>query len=264
MEATNKPVINIPTLKEIPSAESFIPENPILPNFNGENTDLNTPILSNIENVTKSNEPEILSEEHHEEKEKPKFINFGEIDDDADDDNEQSSDGGLTFNEPKENTTINIDELKSNATDIFTPQAQNQGGADLDSLLQLGSMKPVPTKEPEDDKEFKFFSPAEEAIKESENPTEEKTEYYFKAPELVSVDLPSQVQTNNINSVNLSDASQVINNNQEQTNNSISKAVDKIRKAIEEIEQLGFKVEKDEMALEKSYQVIIKIEKETE
>jgi len=64
MEATNKPVINIPTLKEIPSAESFIPENPILPNFNGENTDLNTPILSNIENVTKSNEPEILSEEH--------------------------------------------------------------------------------------------------------------------------------------------------------------------------------------------------------
>ena len=35
MEATNKPVINIPTLKEIPSAESFIPENPILPNFNG-------------------------------------------------------------------------------------------------------------------------------------------------------------------------------------------------------------------------------------
>ena len=264
MEATNKPVINIPTLKEIPSAESFIPENPILPNFNGENTDLNTPILSNIENVTKSNEPEILSEEHHEEKEKPKFINFGEIDDDADDDNEQSSDGGLTFNEPKENTTINIDELKSNATDIFTPQAQNQGGADLDSLLQLGSMKPVPTKEPEDDKEFKFFSPAEETIKESENPTEEKTEDYFKAPELVSVDLPSQVQTNNINSVNLSDAGQVINNNQEQTNNSISKAVDKIRKAIEEIEQLGFKVEKDEMALEKSYQVIIKIEKETE
>lgn len=109
MEATNKPVINIPTLKEIPSAESFIPENPILPNFNGENTDLNTPILSNIKNVTKSNEPEILSEEHHEEKEKPKFINFGEIDDDADDDNEQSSDGGLTFNEPKENTAINID-----------------------------------------------------------------------------------------------------------------------------------------------------------
>ena len=264
MEATNKPVINIPTLKEIPSAESFIPENPILPNFNGENTDLNTPILSNIENVTKSNEPEILSEEHHEEKEKPKFINFGEIDDDADDDNEQSSDGGLTFNEPKENTTINIDELKSNATDIFTPQAQNQGGADLDSLLQLGSMKPVPTKESEDDKEFKFFSPAEEAIKESENPTEEKTEDYFKAPELVSVDLPSQVQTNNINSVNLSDVGQVINNNQEQTNTSISKAVDKIRKAIEEIEQLGFKVEKDEMALEKSYQVIIKIEKETE
>ena len=98
MEATNKPVINIPTLKEIPSAESFIPENPFLPNFNGENTDLNTPILSNIENVTKSNEPEILSEEHHEEKEKPKFINFGEIDDDADDDNEQSSDGGITFN----------------------------------------------------------------------------------------------------------------------------------------------------------------------
>ena len=53
MEATNKPVINIPTLKEIPSAESFIPENPILPNFNGENTDLNTPYLSNIENVNK-------------------------------------------------------------------------------------------------------------------------------------------------------------------------------------------------------------------
>ena len=261
MEATNNPVINIPTLKDVPSAASFIPENPILPNFDGENTDLNTPILSNIDNFSNNNEPELLAEEKQEEKDKPKFINFGEITDESE--NDSSLDREINFNEPTENTSVNIDDIKSKATDIFTPQAKNPGGTDLDSLLQLGNMKPIPTPE-KDDTEFKFFSPAEEAIKESETPTEAKTEDYFKAPELIPVDLPSQIQTNNINSVNLSDINQTKNNNIEKTDSNISKAIDKIRKTIEEIEQLGFKVEKDEMALEKSYQVIIKIEKETE
>lgn len=260
METTNKPVINIPTLREVPSAESFIPENPILPNFNGENTDLNTPILSNIGNINKNEEPELLVDTQQEERDKPKFINFGEINDDAD--NDESADKGLIFNVPKENTTVNIDEIKSNAMDIFTPQAKNSGNADLDSLLQLNNMRPIPTPD-KDDNEFKFFSPAEEAIKESEAPTQERIEDYFKAPELVSIDLPSQVQVNDINSVNLTNPSQVINIDGPKNDNSISKAVDKIRNVVEEIEKLGFKVEKDEMALENSYQVIIKIEKET-
>ena len=260
METTNKPVINIPTLREVPSAESFIPENPILPNFNGENTDLNTPILSNIGNINKNEEPELLVDTQQEERDKPKFINFGEINDDTD--NDESADKGLIFNVPKENTAVNIDEIKSNAMDIFTPQVKNSGNADLDSLLQLNNMRPIPTPD-KDDNEFKFFSPAEEAIKESEAPTQERIEDYFKAPELVSVDLPSQVQVNDINSVNLTNPSQVINIDGPKNDNSISKAVDKIRNVVEEIEKLGFKVEKDEMALENSYQVIIKIEKET-
>ena len=41
----------------------------------------------------------------------------------------------------------------------------------------------------------------------------------------------------------------------------INQAIDKIRACIKEVESLGLKVDYDEMSLDKSYQVIIKIEK---
>lgn len=268
MEIESNPEIMIPTLKEVPKAENFIPENPILPNFNGENTDLNTPILSNIESISQKEEPntEILSENTSTvEEEKPKFINFGEIDDE-DDSEEDSINSNFNFSNPKENATINIEELKANATDIFTPNSTNSNGADLDSLLQLGEIKSPQKEEKEEEQTgFKFFSPAQEALKESEEKEQPKHEDYFKAPELISVDLPSEIQTNNINSVNLNtlDSSPNITSQNiiRNSNQGMNQAVDKIRDALKEIEKLGFKVEKDEMDLENSYQVIIKIQK---
>ena len=50
-------------------------------------------------------------------------------------------------------------------------------------------------------------------------------------------------------------------NNEDKPKNIMNEAINIIRDSIDKIEELGLKVDKDEMSLEKSYQVIIKIEK---
>ena len=52
---------------------------------------------------------------------------------------------------------------------------------------------------------------------------------------------------------------QTINFNHE---NSLQDSINIIREAIKKVESTGLKVDSDEMNLEKSYQVVIKIEKE--
>lgn len=251
---------NISASVDVPTTASFIPENPILPNFSGENSELNTPILSNIEPINNNDNVEDESKSL----DAPKFINFGEINDDDEDSEEDDSEENSIDSDFITPSPIDLTELKANSSDIENPINTKDGNADLDSLLQLGSA-PIPTDVSNENtkNDFKFFSPAAEALQDSEKQENTSSEDYFKAPDLISVDLPSEVQTSNINSVNLNNADSSISlpSQMENENQNLNEAIEIIRNSVKSIEQLGLKVDIDEMSLKNSYQVMIKIEK---
>lgn len=244
-EKKEEEVLTIPKNDDISSVDSFVPVNPIMPNFDGENDDNNAPILTNIQSFDT-----IGTEDDDTDQGESKFINFGDIKkDDVNDDLNESED---------EDTSIDIDNIKENAVDLAMPSANDQG---LDNLLNIDDASIINNSQNEESG-FKFFSPAQEALNNSEKEEEESTEDYFKAPELVSVDLPDTIQSDEdeINGMTLDDEVVSINNN-ERPKNSMNEAVEIIRDCVDKIEKLGLKVDKDEMSLENSYQVVIKIEK---
>ena len=242
---SNTEVLDLPKSEDVPTESNYIPINPIMPNFDGENNDLNTPILTNIP----SNTSELNQDD--DEGEQPKFINFGEISKEDDTD---------SLDESNDNTSIDIDKLKEEANDInSTLSSENEG---LDSLLKIGSPTDIDNSDDKDTSEFKFFSPAREAIKESEKTvSNDKTEDYFKAPDLVSVNLPDSVQTTNVNGISLSNEDLKLTPDRTREENPMNSAIEIIRNSLSQIENMGIKVEKDEMSLENSYQIVIKLEK---
>ena len=243
---------------------NFIPENPILPNFDGENNDLNTPILSNIDQSTIKSSESISNE--NDTSSQNKFINFGNISSDDNDDEENPNNDNVSeqttpinfFNNNQD--SINLEELKKKTTDINSSN-NTEGGADLDNLLQINN--PSIDSSDNDNNSFKFFSPAADALKESENKNTSNGEDYFKAPELVSVDLPNSVPTTNINSVSLNsnNNSNTIVTTANNSNDLLNSAVENIRNTISKIKGTGLNVESDEASLDNSYQIIIKISK---
>lgn len=242
---SNTEVLDLPKSEDVPTESNYIPINPIMPNFDGENNDLNTPILTNIP----SNTPELNQDD--DESEQPRFINFGEISKEDDTD---------SLDEVNNNTSIDINKLKEEANDINSNlSSENEG---LDSLLKIGDPIDTDNSDDKDTSEFKFFSPAREAIKESEKTvSNDKTEDYFKAPDLVSVNLPDSVQTNNVNGISLSNEELKLTPDRTREENPMNSAIEIIRKSLSQIENMGIKVEKDEMSLENSYQIVIKLEK---
>ncbi len=242
---SNTEVLDLPKSEDVPTESNYIPINPIMPNFDGENNDLNTPILTNIP----SNTQELNQDE--DESGQPRFINFGEISKEDDTD---------SLDEANDNTSIDIDKLKEEANDINSNlSSENEG---LDSLLKIGDPIDTDNSDDKDTSEFKFFSPAREAIKESEKTvSNDKTEDYFKAPDLVSVNLPDSVQTNNVNGISLSNEDLKLTPDRTREENPMNSAIEIIRKSLSQIEDMGIKVEKDEMSLENSYQIVIKLEK---
>ena len=242
---SNTEVLDLPKNEDVPTESNYIPINPIMPNFDGENNDLNTPILTNIPSNTKE-----LNQDDGE-GEQPKFINFGEISKEDDTD---------SLDEVNDNTSIDIDKLKEEANDINSNlSSENEG---LDSLLKIGNPIDTDNSDDKDTSEFKFFSPAREAIKESEKTvSNDKTEDYFKAPDLVSVNLPDSVQTNNVNGISLSNEDLKLTPDRTREENPMNSAIEIIRNSLSQIENMGIKVEKDEMSLENSYQIVIKLEK---
>ena len=200
-----------------------------------------------------------------------KFINFGEIDDDVDNELDNEKFYEETGNKPSisfgegpisANSAIDLDNLKQNTKDINLKD-DNEPSADLDSLLRINNKDfTIDNSNLEEDNSFKFFSPAAEALKDSENKDIPKSnEDYFKAPDLIGIDLPGEVPTYNTNNVPLSNnmENKIIETNN--LNQSIEDAIKILNDTLSKIEDLGIKVEKDEINLEKSYQVIIKLEK---
>ena len=168
-----------------------------------------------------------------------KFINYGEID--KEDDEE---DGGNTLDLPTSIPSIDINEIKSNSTDLNT----NTSGADLDSLLNING----PSSSAMTDN---FITPAEKIVK--TDPLENiKQEDYFKTPDLTSISLPeiSNPMNNNL-----------FNDDKEEKNQfdkyTIDEATTKIRDLVNDLKEHGIDVKTDEMNFEKSFQIIIKIDK---
>lgn len=254
-------VLEISMNNDIPSELSFIPDNPLMPNLNGESNDTSTPILTSIPtNITNPNQLNLNKEEE----EKPnKFINFGDIKKETPEEADDSErEGRGLFFQNTNTQPFNVDAMKEKAMDINSPVANtNSTGPNLDSLLNIAA--PIPTEDTSSDggDDFQFFSPAKEALEESEKEEKEDNEDYFQEPDLIPIDLPNEVEVDNVESVNLNsdtqDGAAILVNSK----SDINQAIDKIRECIKEVESLGLKVDYDEMSLDKSYQVIIKIEK---
>ena len=203
----------------------------------------------------------------------PRFINYGEINDDDDDDQDNNPIGG--FNPSSNQQIPNINEIKANAVDINAPS--EKPSADLDSLLNLNSA-PIPTSQNPEHENFRFITPAEEIVKTDGNKENQvKNEDYFKTPDLIPVDLPSEVQTTNTNTVSLNqieanklnttlfgEVTKPEINKKKNEQFTVQKSIDMIRNLVEELNRHGVKADIDEMNFAKSYQIIIKLDKTAE
>jgi len=163
-----------------------------------------------------------------------KFLNFGEIEKEAEKENEEE-----TLPEVK---TLNIDEIKENAQDI-NPVG---GGDSLDNLLSFAK----PTQEQETPN---FITPAEKIVKTDtiDEDNEERSSDYFQMPEEFST--PPIINQPDNDKFSEEVKEEVV---------TPKDASIKIKELVEELRNKGININTDEMNFEKSYQIIIKIDKE--
>lgn len=237
----------------------------------------------------------------------PKFINFGEINDDEYDEDDTNTSSGNSFI-PTDIQPIDVDKIKEKAADINATNTNNNSMADLDSLLNITTSKPK-SKE----KDYKFITPAEEIVKtDSDNNKPERVEDYFKTPDLIPVDLPEEMQPTKTNSKSLSELNDEKANIETMNSDSIptptisnygsnhissgvlsskksakeisplfnelkekeekieiepyniQDSIEKIRNLVKDLQAHDVKVDIDEMNFDKSYQIIVKLEKTKE
>ena len=212
---------------EIPSPNLFINNSPLMP----------TSDMS--EEKSTYGEIKIVPPIGEEAPMEPKFINYGEIEIEEEGEGEP-----LEFNNNQ--TFIDINDIKDNAIDINkAPTSENNTTADLDSLLNLQNMTSGPANGfiPG---ENKFLNPAEEIVKndELEASNENKQDDYFKTADFIPT-VNSNIPETTIAS----------------TNYNSSEAIENIRTLIKEMKEKGLSIEANELDFEKSYQVIIKLDK---
>lgn len=270
--------INVPTSEKIASTTDFVNNNPLMPT---------TEMPKEQSDYGKV---KIVPPEGEQMENTPKFINYGEIDNDEETKTEQ-----MDF---VKTTSPNVEDIKSSSADINT----NNNNTSLDSLLNIPNVKTETTN--------KFITPAEGIVKtDLEGELEQKNEDYFKTPDLISVDLPDEVQTKNDNNIPLGDSgnndlitfnsdsikdpdvSDYKENHQFSSTNmnlkqakdinktlfldskiessqnlntdtySIQDCLEKVRSLVKELNAHNVKVDIEEMNLNKSYQIIIKLDK---
>lgn len=176
-----------------------------------------------------------------------KFINYGEINEDDDEE-----EGGNNLDVPVSITSIDINTVKDNTADLNSTES---GAADLDSLLNLSG----PSSSMKTDN---FITPAEKIVKTDPLEIKEKDEDYFKTPDLSSVELaPSIINPMDVNLFDSNNSNQNEKQSSNSTNYTVEEATTKIRDLINDLKEHGIKVNTDEMNFEKSYQIIIKLDK---
>ena len=241
------------------------------PNNNPDEINNNPDEMNDQPEEQNYNEEQPNNEEPEENMEDGKFINYGEI--------------GKERNEPEE-TAPNGFELPENPMEVDVDKIREQSGdlnenndipkSDIDGMLNL-TAGPI--------------TPAEEIVKETTTPEpqEEKSDDYFNQADLESVPIPSienqisiddepnnEEPEENVeepinplitiepeNEANQEEGELLIDNNAEPTDKyTVDDATQKIRDLLQDLRSHGVEVNADEMNFPKSYQIIIKIDKE--
>ncbi len=245
------------------------------------------------------------------------IINYGEIDNEEEENEKYpdlNGDNSSLLSKP-----INLMDLRNNTKDLedinssIDSKTESNNKSDLDTLLNI-----KPTFVNDNNEDNKKFTPAEEALRESENKNYNNKEDYFSAPNLMSIELPNtgeipksdlgdmfsnQAASNNsliefaksskpttdhkeslvdINQtlfqkpikeeqkINKSNKSlgnvlmdENLNNNKRngEEEYNIRQIVDEIRKTLKNLELHGAKIDTDEMNFENQYQILIRIDK---
>lgn len=200
------------------------------------NTFINiNPLAPTVEQDTDSDYGKIViaPPEGEEEQYQNKFINYGEI---GKEEEEIKPDETL----PPPTMNIDINEVKKNTEDINT---NTNVGTSLDRLLNIGSTPNT--------KEEEYITPAEKIVKGEEFEDEPQTSDYFKMPEqFASLDINSSLNS-------ISNPTIV-----EKETYTVEEAIEELKKTIDKLKEKGIKVDTNEMNFDKSYQMIIKIDKE--
>lgn len=233
-EETEQPSLDIPLppTEMVASTSAFVNNDPLMPT-----ADLPAD-TSNYGKVT-------IAPPEGEDMPTNKFINYGEINDEDDDED----DGGNTLDVPTSIPSIDINAVKENSKDINT----STSGADLDSLLNISGPS-------SDSLTNNFITPAEKIVKTDPLEQEKTEEDYFKTPDLTSINLPEISNPMNNDLFNTTEP----NEESSSSNYTIEQATEKIRELVSDLKDHGIKVNTDEMNFEKSYQIIIKLDKNKE
>ena len=183
------------------------------------------------------------------------FINYGEISKEDSEESDEETDDSMGL--LPTSTTVDMDQARAMAQDINNNESKDKP-ADLDSLLNIGNINSASNKDT-------FINPTESITKmDSSNEIDKKeSSDYFTIPEIPTMNLPSSI----INPANAEDNNIFLTstlNNSLPKKYTIEDATKKIRDLIEELKQNGININTDEMNFDKSYQIIIKIDKTTE
>lgn len=202
--------------EQIASTDTFLNSNPL------------TPTVDDVEKAEEYGKV-VIAPMEGEESAGNKFINYGEIGKEEDEEPTEPL--------PAAVTSIDINDVKNNAVDINS----NSGGTSLDSLLNIGGSSSSSTES--------YRTPAEKIVK-GEDIDETESSDYFKMPEqFASLDLnPSINPITNSTTI-------------EKESYTVEEAVNEIKDLLDKIKTKGIKIDLNEMNFDKSYQMIIKIDK---
>lgn len=177
----------------------------------------------------------------------PKFLNYGEINDEEEEE-EESNNNFFNSIEP-----IDLNNMKQNTQDINNNETSNSSS--LDSLLNLQTAT--------DNTPNNYLTPSEAIVKTTEEESDDKVEDYFKSSNLPNISLPDEVRTTNSSDTSLKDVIDDMNKKElENQPMTIDRAKDKLKELIQQLKDANLNIKTDEMDFERSYQMIIKIEKE--
>ena len=230
---------NQPVNNEISLANNFVNNSPLMPN-----ADLSTP-EDNYGKVTIAPPLEDFPEDDKPDEEPEgsgnQFINYGEVNGN----DELLADAPTQINPSSLVEQVDVNQIKENANDFETIESSQNGG--LDSLLNINNNGSGPAIGGDN---FKFLTPAEGIVQEQSIPEVTKpTGDYFK---------PSE----NDNFTELTPNDYISNEAEEKREYTLEEATSKIRDLADELKRHGIDITIDEMDFEKSYQVIVKINKE--
>lgn len=163
-----------------------------------------------------------------------KFINYGEI-------GKEKDEEPTIPNIPNSITSIDVNTLRNNTNDINS----GNNGSSLDNLLNIGGQS-------------NFITPAEKIVKTDTFDKENKSKDYFSTSDLSALNIPQE--TSNIVPIN---NGMIPTSNVAEENYTIEEATEKIRELVNDLKEHDVNINTDEMNFEKSYQIIIKLYKDS-